>query len=84
LGGDFHRRRLSITSSQVSTIPARLSAQWSVERRRDTVLALLEDLPLKRLATHEFSFDDAPQAFEAVDRGLDGLVHAALRYDKSR
>ena len=42
LGGDFHRRRLTIRSTQVSTIPARLSDRWSSARRRDTVVDLLE------------------------------------------
>jgi len=29
LGGAFHRRRLTIRSTQVSTVPARLSARWA-------------------------------------------------------
>src|SRR2546423_2276724 len=34
LGGAFHRRRLTIRSTQVSTIPAGLSARWTRSRRR--------------------------------------------------
>jgi 2-desacetyl-2-hydroxyethyl bacteriochlorophyllide A dehydrogenase len=34
LGQHFHRRRLTIRSSQVSTIPARLGDRWDAERRR--------------------------------------------------
>lgn len=81
LGGDFHRRRLTITSSQVSTIPARLTSRWNVERRRKVVRSLLAELPLERLATHEFAFTEAPLAFDAVEKGVDGLIHAALRYE---
>jgi threonine dehydrogenase-like Zn-dependent dehydrogenase len=41
---------------------------------------LLDELPLNTLATHSFSFDDAAEAYAAVDRGDNGLVHAALCY----
>jgi threonine dehydrogenase-like Zn-dependent dehydrogenase len=80
LGADFHRRRLTIRSSQVSTIPADQQPYWTIERRRQAALALLDELPVAALATHTFAFDDAAEAFAAVDRGSDGLVHAALCY----
>jgi 2-desacetyl-2-hydroxyethyl bacteriochlorophyllide A dehydrogenase len=80
LGGDFHRRRLTIRSTQVSTIPAALSERWTVARRRAAARELLEDLPLAELATHEFPVEDAPAAYAALDRGEEGLFHAALRY----
>ncbi|HEX2031270.1 MAG TPA: zinc-binding alcohol dehydrogenase [Actinomycetota bacterium] len=79
LGGAFHRRRLVIRSSQVSTIPAALSARWDVRRRREEARRLLGELPLRPLATHEFAFEEAPVAYAALDRGDDGLLHAALR-----
>jgi hypothetical protein len=37
-------------------------------------------LPLSALASHAFDFDDAPAAYEAIDRGIPGLIHAAIRY----
>ena len=81
LGGDFHRRRLTIRSTQVSTIPARLSDRWTAERRRDAVVGLLDELPLAELATHTFPFDRAADAYAAIDEGRDGLIHAALGYE---
>lgn len=81
LGAEFHRRRLSIRSSQVTTIPAALSGRWTRERRRDAAVRLLGELPVERLATHEFTLAAAAEAFAAVDRGEPGLVHAALTYD---
>jgi 2-desacetyl-2-hydroxyethyl bacteriochlorophyllide A dehydrogenase len=80
LGGAFHRRRLVIRSSQVSTIPAALSSKWSRERRRAETRRLLAELPLEALTTHEFPFDGAAEAYEAIDRGRDGVLHAALWY----
>jgi 2-desacetyl-2-hydroxyethyl bacteriochlorophyllide A dehydrogenase len=80
LGGAFHRRRLTIRSTQVSSIPARLSSAWTRRRRLATARELLPVLPLDALATHTFAFEDAAAAFEALDRGEAGLVHAVLDY----
>jgi 2-desacetyl-2-hydroxyethyl bacteriochlorophyllide A dehydrogenase len=80
LGAEFHRRRLSIRSSQVSTIPAAQQPDWTVHKRREFARALLDLLPLAELATHRFAFDNAADAFTAVDKGANGLIHAALCY----
>jgi 2-desacetyl-2-hydroxyethyl bacteriochlorophyllide A dehydrogenase len=80
LGAEFHRRRLVIRSSQVSTIPAHLSARWTVPRRRDVARRLLGEVPLTALATHEYPAAEAASAFAALDRGDEGLLHAALWY----
>ena len=81
LGGRFHRRRLTIRSTQVTTIPSRLGSRWTLERRRSTVQDLLPELPLAALATHTFAFEEAPAVFEALDRGEENILHAALSYE---
>jgi 2-desacetyl-2-hydroxyethyl bacteriochlorophyllide A dehydrogenase len=81
LGGDFHRRRLTLRSSQVSTIPAGLLARWDISRRRAAALDLLGELPVGVLASTEFPFAEAATAYDALDRGEDPILHAALRYD---
>jgi 2-desacetyl-2-hydroxyethyl bacteriochlorophyllide A dehydrogenase len=80
LGQEFHRRRLTLRSTQVSTIPARLADRWDVGRRRRAAVALLDELPLGGLASHDFAFEGAAEAYQALDEGRPGLVHAALRY----
>lgn len=80
LGGAFHRRRLSLRSTQVSTIPARLGSRWTLARRRAVTRDLLAELPLERLATHEFPLGQAQEAFDAIDRQDDELLHVALRH----
>ena len=79
LGGAFHRRRLDIRSTQVSTIGSR-SGRWDRRRRTAIALELLRELPLAALATHDYAFERAAEAYAAVDRGEEGLVHAALVY----
>jgi threonine dehydrogenase-like Zn-dependent dehydrogenase len=81
LGGAFHRRRLTIRSTQVSTIPAALAGRWTLERRRSVAAGLLSELPLPMLATHTFPLAAVADAFAALDRGEEGLIHAALCYD---
>jgi threonine dehydrogenase-like Zn-dependent dehydrogenase len=83
LGGAFHRRRLIIRSTQVSTVPARLSAAWTRSRRHRETVELLAELPLAQLCTHVFAFGRAAEAFRAVDEGAPGLMHAVLDYDRS-
>lgn len=81
LGGAFHRRRLTIRSTQVSTMPRHLAHEWSIERRRAVALQLLKELPVERMITHEFRFQDAAEAFATLDRGGEVIGHVALRYD---
>jgi len=80
LGGAFHRRRLALRSTQVSTIPAHLGSRWTVARRRAAARDLLGELSLERLASHEFPLVQAQDAFDAIDRQQLELLHAALRH----
>ncbi|MGD9702017.1 MAG: zinc-binding alcohol dehydrogenase [Acidimicrobiia bacterium] len=80
LGQEFHRRRLTIRSTQVSTIPAHLADRWDTVRRRAAVVDLLAELPLAALATHTFPFEDASDAFAEIDKGSEGVIHTAFGY----
>jgi threonine dehydrogenase-like Zn-dependent dehydrogenase len=80
LGLEFHRRRLTIRSTQVSTIPSALAGTWTVARRRRVAAELLQQLPLDALATHELPLERAADAFAALDRAEQGLMHVALSY----
>jgi threonine dehydrogenase-like Zn-dependent dehydrogenase len=81
LGGAFHRRRLTIKSSQVSTIPAGQQSRWDIPQRRASARSLLPQLPLAAVATTEFAFPAAADAYAALDRGVEGVLHVALRYE---
>jgi 2-desacetyl-2-hydroxyethyl bacteriochlorophyllide A dehydrogenase len=81
LGGRFHRRRLTIRSTQVSTIPAALAGEWTIARRRNETVKLMSELPLDVLATHTWPHLAAAEAFAALDEGREGLLHAALAYE---
>jgi 2-desacetyl-2-hydroxyethyl bacteriochlorophyllide A dehydrogenase len=80
LGAEFHRRRLEIRSTQVSSLPAVLGARWDRRRRGELAWRLARDLPLEALATREFPFERAADAYECLDAGPGEVVHAVLRY----
>jgi 2-desacetyl-2-hydroxyethyl bacteriochlorophyllide A dehydrogenase len=79
LGAEFHRRRLEIRSSQVSTIGYR-AVRWDRRRRLEATQALLAELPLSNLSSHTFPFERMREGYAALDRGDDGVVHVALAY----
>ena len=79
LGAEFHRRRLEIRSSQVSTVGHR-AVRWDRGRRLETTQTLLAELPLSLLASHTFPLERAPEAYAAIHRGDAGLVHVALAH----
>jgi 2-desacetyl-2-hydroxyethyl bacteriochlorophyllide A dehydrogenase len=81
LGAAFHRRRLALRSTQVSSLPAALTARWDHHRRAELAWRLARELPLPVLATHAFAFEQAAEAYACADRKEGGLIHAALRYD---
>ena len=80
LGGSFHRRRLTIRSTQVSTIPAALSGRWSHRRRLLHAARLAGALPLDDLATDTVPFDDAAAGYARLDSGAEGVMHVAFGY----
>ncbi len=80
LGGRFHRRRLTIRSTQVSTIPAALSGRWTHDRRLAHAVDLAATLPLAALATDTVPFEQAGEGYARVDARETGLVHMAFGY----
>ena len=80
LAGEFHHNRPRIISSQVGAVNPDLGPLWDTSRRQELVTRLLGELELAPLFTHEFPIDKAPEAYAAVDRGVDGLVQCVLTY----
>ncbi|WP_343162662.1 zinc-binding alcohol dehydrogenase [Natronolimnobius sp. AArcel1] len=80
LGGHFHRDRLEISSSQVSTIDPSLRGRWSRERRHEVVWDWLRQLEIDPLLTHEFSLEEADQAYELLEERPDEAIQVLLTY----
>jgi 2-desacetyl-2-hydroxyethyl bacteriochlorophyllide A dehydrogenase len=80
LGGAFHRRRLRIVSSQVSTIDATLQPRWSAPRRLSLARDLLPRLELSALISHRFPVERAADAYALIDEHADEVVQVVLTY----
>jgi 2-desacetyl-2-hydroxyethyl bacteriochlorophyllide A dehydrogenase len=80
LGGAFHRSRIQLVSSQVSTIDPCRTGRFSFERRREVTWSLLSELQPGRLITHRFAFAAAAEAYELLDRRPDEAVQILLTY----
>ena len=63
LGADFHRRRLSLRSSQVSRLPPSHNAGWSFGRRFELVTNLLKNPQLDALLDSPVPFAEAPAIY---------------------
>jgi 2-desacetyl-2-hydroxyethyl bacteriochlorophyllide A dehydrogenase len=80
LGGPFHRRRLRIVSSQVSTIDASLQPRWTHARRLAAARDLLPRLQLAPLISHRIPLARAAEAYALVDTQPDQTVQVVLTY----
>jgi 2-desacetyl-2-hydroxyethyl bacteriochlorophyllide A dehydrogenase len=80
LGGAFHRRRVRIVSSQVSTLDPSLTPRWDRGRRTALVSELLQELPLMELITHRFGFADAASAYELLEQAPGECLQVVLDY----
>jgi 2-desacetyl-2-hydroxyethyl bacteriochlorophyllide A dehydrogenase len=80
LGGTFHRDRVSIESSQVSTLAPDSRGRWTKTRRMGTALDRLRALEVGSLITHRIPFDDAPDAYRLLDERPDDALQVLLTY----
>ena len=80
-GGFFHRNRIDISSSQVSTLAPDLRGRWTKERRMGAAWERLRDVPTDRLVTHRVPFEDAAEAYRLLDGGPENALQVLLTYE---
>ena len=80
LGRQFHRSRISLISSQVSTISPGLQCRWDKKRRWQVGLRMLQTLNPRGLVTHCFPIHEAAQAYELLDQRPKEAIQVILRY----
>lgn len=69
LGGHFHRSRMRIISSQVSTIGPTHQGRWTKTRRMSVVLNLLNEVNPGQLISDRFPIDEAPSVYDRLSAG---------------
>ena len=81
LGGRFHRDRVRLQSSQVSTVAPPFRGRWSKKRRLDVAIDLLTYLDPTGLITHRFPVERAAEAYRLLDERPEDAVQVLLTYD---
>lgn len=78
--GRFHRSRISLQSTQVSTLDPSLRGRWTRSRRLETVRQWLPTIDTDSLVTHRISFENADEAFRLLDNQPEAVIQAILTY----
>ncbi len=80
LGGRFHRSRVRLISSQVSSIAPELTGRWNNTRRYHTTWQMLAQVQPARFITQRFPIAQAAQAYELIDRHPEDVIQVILTY----
>ena len=80
LGGSFHRNRIRLISSQVSTVAPHLRGRWTKERRMESAWQLLAKLPADELISHRFPLEQADAAYRLIDSCPEQTLQVILNY----
>jgi threonine dehydrogenase-like Zn-dependent dehydrogenase len=80
LGGAFHRSRIQLISSQVSTIAPGLSGRWDKQRRFEAAWKALERIHPEKWITHRFPVEHAEEAYRLLDERPAETIQVVLEY----
>ncbi|MFZ0610791.1 MAG: zinc-binding alcohol dehydrogenase [Desulfobacterales bacterium] len=83
LGREFHRNRIRLISSQVSTIAPELAGRWSKDRRMAVVWDMIRAIGPARFITHRFAVEQAALAYDLLDRHPESAVQVVITYGGS-
>ena len=79
-GADFHAKRLTLRSSQVSKLPPERSPRWSHRRRLALALDLLADSRHDVLISGESPFAELPEVMARLADAPPGVLCHRIRY----
>lgn len=80
LGRAFHRSRIKLISSQVSTIAPELSGRWDKARRFDVAWKALERIKPDKWITHQFPIEKAAEAYQLLDESPQETIQVLITY----
>jgi len=80
LGADFHRRRIQLLSSQVSSLNPKLTGRWDKARRMRLAWRTIQKIHPEKFISHRFAAAQCQQAFELANRRYDGALQVILEY----
>lgn len=80
LGGHFHRNRIRLISSQVSTIPPEFSGRWTKNRRLATAWDMIRKIRPTQFITHQYHISQAKMAYELLDKKPEEAIQVVITY----
>ena len=84
LGGRFHRSRIRLISSQVSTIAPELRGRWTPERRFGATWEMIRQVRPERFITHCFPISRATEAYRLLDEHPAETIQVMIAYQMPR
>jgi len=81
LGGRFHRSRIRLISSQVSTIAPEWGGRWTKSRRLEVAWWMLQQLRPAHLITHRFPITQAAHGYALLDQNPEQAIQVVLTYE---
>jgi 2-desacetyl-2-hydroxyethyl bacteriochlorophyllide A dehydrogenase len=84
LGGYFHRSRIKLISSQVSSISPELSGRWDKARRFEVAWEALKRIQPEKWITHRFPIEDAAKAYQLLDEHPQETIQVIFDYGSQK
>jgi len=80
LGERFHRNRIAMVSSQVSTIAPELSGRWDKERRFSVAWDMIGKGQPEQFISHRMPLSDAAEAYRLLDQTPEQALQLVFDY----
>lgn len=80
LGGRFHRSRIRLVSSQVSSIAPEWTGRWTKSRRFQVAWQMVERVRPAQFITHRFPVEQAALAYTLLDNHPELAIQVLLTY----
>jgi 2-desacetyl-2-hydroxyethyl bacteriochlorophyllide A dehydrogenase len=80
LGGRFHRSRIRLIASQVSSLSPELSGRWDKQRRFSLSWEMIAKTDPGRWITHRYPIEQAAEAYQLLDRAPQEAIQVLITY----
>ena len=80
LNSQFHRQRIKLISSQVSTVAPEYTGAWTKQRRLGVALEMIRRVGPSRLITHRIAIQEAQKAYKLLDEKPERTIGVILTY----
>lgn len=81
LGERFHRNRIAIISSQVSTIAPELSGRWDKQRRFSVAWEMIRKCQPEQFVSHRLPLSEAAEAYRLLDTASEDALQLVFEYN---